>query len=135
MAVITEPLADVAGSKATDPVIFWTEELRENEAGTGTTITRRHQFLPVNGVLTTTDLDAGPAKVKVAGVVYSIVIPETDSTIRLWPLLDAAVPNAGAGDPSFVRNANNIRRVADVTQSDYAALSPDPDTVYFVFED
>jgi hypothetical protein len=134
MVVISEPLVDIAGASVNDPVVFWTEVIRENDAGTGVVTTRRHSFAPVNGVLTAVGLEAGPAKVKVGGKVYGILIPDTDTTIRLWPLIEAGLPVPDPSDASFVRNANNVRRIADVYESDFAALTPDPDTVYLVFE-
>lgn len=135
MTTISEPLANIAGVDETAPVTFYTDELRENADGTGTVTTRVHHVWPVNGVVTTEDLDPGPARVRIGLVTYPIVIPNSVSPVRLWPLIDASIPPPPSTN-LFVRNGGGIARVQRISASAYAALlSPDPETLYFVVAD
>ncbi|MFI8660716.1 hypothetical protein ACIGKR_12060 [Rhodococcus qingshengii] len=47
---------------------------------------------PAGGVLTTPDLDPGPARVCIAFEWFDIVIPDASGSQRLWPLIKDSVP-------------------------------------------
>lgn len=135
MTTISEPLANIAGVDETDPVTFYLDTIRENADGAGTVTTRIHQVWPINGVVTTEDLDPGPARVRIGLVTYPIVIPDSVTPVRLWPLLDAAIPPPKATN-LFVRNGGGIARAQRISAAGYAALvTPDPETLYFVVAD
>ncbi|MFC9436919.1 hypothetical protein [Nocardia sp. NPDC057030] len=135
MTTIAETLRNIAGVDETEPLTFFIDELRENADGTGTVTTRVHQVWPVDGRVVTEDLDPGPARVRIGLVTYPIVIPDSQSAVRLWPLLDASIPPPPQTN-QFVRNGGGIARAQRITASAYAALvTPDPQTLYFVVAD
>ncbi|MDG3012133.1 hypothetical protein G4X40_18485 [Rhodococcus sp. D2-41] len=135
MTVISEQIADLAGVPDTSTVTFWTTVLRENDTHTGTVTTRRHTFGLVAGVLTTTDLDPGPARVQIGPHAYDIVIPASSAPIRLWPLIDAGLPDALPPGTGWVRDGGDVHRVQALTQAAYEQIAtPDPQTLYIVTE-
>lgn len=137
MTVITEPIADIAGLGERQKVTIWTGALRENDSGTGTVTTRKHEITPVNGVLTTPNLDPGPARVRLGGVMdpIDITIPDSASPIRLWPLIDAAIGAPPPAATGFVKDGGNVARIQALTQAQYSALTtPDPATLYIIIE-
>ena len=136
MTVISEPIIDIAGLGARQKVRFTVPRMRESTDGSSTVTTRTHEVTPVDGVLTTPDLDPGPAKVSIGLDQFDIVIPDSETPIRLWPLIEAASPPPPP-DPEalFIRNSGGIRRAKILTQSAYAALTtPDPETFYIIIE-
>ncbi|MDG3012445.1 hypothetical protein G4X40_20095 [Rhodococcus sp. D2-41] len=135
MTIISERIADLAGVPETGTVTFWTTVLRENDTHTGTVTTRRHSFLVVAGLLTTTDLDPGPARVQIGPHAYDVVIPESTAPIRLWPLIDAALPAALPPGTGWIRDGGGIARGQALTSTEYAAITtPDPDSLYFIVD-
>lgn len=135
MTTISESLRNIAGVNETDPVTFFIDAIRENADGTGTVTTRIHQVWPVNGVITTEDFEPGPARVRIGLLTYPIVIPDSVTPVRLWPLIDASVP-PGPATNLFVRNGGGISRAQRISAAGYAALvTPDPETLYFVVAD
>lgn len=135
MTTISEPLADIAGVDEADPITFYLDVIRENANGTGTVTTKIHQVWPIDGVVTTEDLDPGPARVRIGLVTYPIVIPDSVTPVRLWPLIDASIP-APRTTNLFVRNGGGISRAQRISAAGYAALvTPDPETLYFVVAD
>ena len=136
MTVISEPIGDIAGLGERQKVRFTVPTMRESADGTATVTTRTHEVSPVNGVLTTADLDPGPAKVSIGHDQYDIVIPASDTPIRLWPLIEAGSPPPPPDPESlFIRNSGGIRRAKILTQTAYAALvTPDPETFYIIIE-
>ena len=92
MTVFVEPLGDIAGLADGREVVFEIGVVRENHAGTGMVTPRRVSVHPVGGVLTTPDLDPGPARVCIAFEWFDIVIPDESGSQRLWPLIEDAVP-------------------------------------------
>ncbi|MFC9761634.1 hypothetical protein [Rhodococcus jostii] len=134
MTVISEPVANIAGLTDHTPVIFSVEQIRVRASGTGIVTTSTHPVYAVDEVLTTPDLDPGPAKVTWAGRTYTITIPESETPVALWPLIDAGLPDP-TNEPGVVRNAGGIARIQRITESAYAALdTPDPETLYITFE-
>lgn len=92
MTVFVEPLGDIAGLADGREVVFEIGVVRENHAGTGMVTPRRVPVLPVGGVLTTPELDPGPARVCIAFEWFDIVIPNESEPQRLWPVIKDSVP-------------------------------------------
>lgn len=135
MTVIAEPLHDIGGIKETDSVTFFIDVVREDSGGTGTTTTTQHRVAPTDGVIITEDLDPGPARVRIGLVTYPIVIPDSVSPVRLWPLIDASMPPPPITN-LFVKNGGGIARAQRISAATYAALAtPDPETLYLVVAD
>ncbi|MFM9261473.1 hypothetical protein ACKAMS_22810 [Rhodococcus sp. 5A-K4] len=133
MTVIMEPLTDPAGRPETDPLTFYIETIRQNASGTATVSVKRVDVTPVDGVLTTPDLDPGPTQVQWRGVRYKIDIPDSDTSVRLWPLIDAGWPTPSPGAPGFVRNAGGIDRMEPVELADYSGHPKVPASLYLLF--
>jgi len=138
VTIISEAIADIAGAAEDQPISFRILRLRENHANTGITTVETHSFKPVGGVLTTSDLDPGPAQVRIGATWYDIEIPVAFTTIKLWPLIDAGVPAPDPDAEGFVRNAGGtpggVARIKTMYESEYSALtSYDPATEYHVF--
>lgn len=135
MTVISDSVENIAGAAHNKPIVFFVDRLRDNAASSGMVLPTRHSVMPVGGVFTTPDLDPGPAKVQVEGKTYPIVIPDSNTPVRLGPLIDASVPPPPVTN-EFVKNGGGIARAQRITQSDYAALTtPDPETLWFVVPD
>lgn len=92
MTVFVEPLGDIAGLADGREVVFEVGVVRENHAGTGMVTPRRVSVRPAGGVLTTPELDPGPARVCIAFEWFDIVIPNESGQQRLWPLIKDSVP-------------------------------------------
>ncbi|MFD7045152.1 hypothetical protein [Rhodococcus jostii] len=134
MTVISEPITTLAGVSDRTPVTFYVHTLRPTFAGVGIITPTRVQVLPEGGVLTTPDLDPGPATVSWGTKSYEITIPDEDDPVALWPLIDAGMP-VPSNEAGFVRNVGGIARIARITESAYAALTtPDPETLYITFD-
>ncbi len=135
MTIISEPLQDPAGRPETEPLAFYIETIRQNVSGTGTVSVKRVDVTPVAGVLTTPNLDPGPAEVQWRGSRYKITIPNSPAPVRLWPLIDAGMAPPGINAPGFVRNAGGAARIEVMTLAEYAAIAPgDPETVYITLD-
>lgn len=133
MTIISEPLQDPAGRPETEPLVFHIETIRQNASGTGTVSIKRVDVTPVGGILTTPNLDPGPAQVQWRGQRYSIMIPDSVSPVRLWPLLDAAMPQPPSTAAGFVRNGGGVTRIQALTQAEYDDLdNPDPATLFII---
>ena len=95
MTVISENVKDIAGLADNTKVVFYTNMPRENAAGDGIITPRRVTVTPNAGVLTTPQLDPGPAKVFYGTSSFDIVIPTSGTPVRLWPLIEQYVPVDG----------------------------------------
>ncbi|WP_280317314.1 phage upper tail fiber protein [Nocardia wallacei] len=135
MTVISEPVESIAG--ADNQTIFGFQSLvRESADGTGLITAALVTMQAVDGVLTTPDLDPGPALVSVGHRRFQIEIPDSGTPVRLWPLIHAGLPIPPAEEASAVRNAGGVARIQRITESAYLALTtPDPETLYVVVED
>ncbi|MDV6274109.1 hypothetical protein R3Q06_11415 [Rhodococcus erythropolis] len=132
MTVLTGLIRDVAEFDNQSVFAFHVPELRGS--GDEVVTTRTYFVQAVDGELTTPDLSPGPATLTVRAKEYQIVIPESDTPLPIWPLIDAGMPPP-VGLPGFVRNAGGIARIQRITIDDYAALpSKDPETLYITFE-
>ncbi len=133
MTYIVDTLTDLAGTHETNPVIFSTHVIRDNDDGTAIVTTTTHSYRPVAGVITTGDLDPGPARVRIGARYYDIDIPDWDTPIRLMPLIEAGLPVTPADEIAAVRNGGGVARIQVLTEAEYAALtSTDPETLYVV---
>lgn len=138
MPIVTQNLHDIARLDAKAPVTFFVGELRESGTGDGTIIVgRRRSYPPVNGVITTDNLDPGDATVILDGQPFQITLPDVEGPIELWPLIDAQLhPTPIDIDSLFVRNAGGVRRIKVVTQTQFNAITmPDPETIYAFVEE
>lgn len=132
MTVISEPIADIAGADNNTNFRFSVPILRENDTGTGMVTTRVYQVQARNGILTTPDLDAGPATVEIGLKKHPIVIPDSPTPIRLWPLVQAGMPVPPTEEAAAVRNGGGITRAQALSLAAYQAIpTPDPETLYF----
>lgn len=135
MTVISEPVAHIAGADDRTAFEFSSPILRENDAGTGTVTRAPVHLVAEEGVLTTPDLDPGPATVRIGQIAYQIEIPDSVTAVRLWPLIEAGLPVPPEEEAAAVRNGGGIARAQRITESAYAALAtPDPETLYLVVE-
>lgn len=132
MTVIQEPIEDIAGASYDSAIRFRVPVLRESSDGTSTVVTERHWFMPVDGVLTTDDLDPGPAKVQIGSMTYDIIIPVSSTPVRLWPLIDAGMPQPAPSTPGFVKDGGGVTRVQAVNQATYESMVHDPATLYII---
>lgn len=132
MTVLFDDVTTIAGFADGQRIRFSVPVLRENDSGDGIITTKHHDVRPVDGTLTTPDLDAGPAKVSIGMKSYNIVIPDSPTPVRLWPLIDAGMPPPPAGTPGFVRNGGGVARVQALTQAEYDTATHDPATLYVI---
>ena len=133
MTVISEPIQNIAGLGERQKVRFTVPVVRESVDNNALVTTRVHEVAPVNGVLTTPDLDPGPAKVWIGADEYDITVPDSSTPVRLWPLIDAGMPTPPEDAPGFVRDGGNVARIKAMTQAQYNAMAtPDPATLYII---
>lgn len=135
MTVISDLVENVAGAADNQPIVFYAERLRDNATSSGMVTPTRHSVMPVDGEFTTPDMDPGQARVRVGSTLYPIVIPESETPVRLGPLIDAGMPPPAVTN-EFVKNGGGIARAQRITAAAYAALTtPDPETLYVVMPD
>ncbi|NEW33857.1 hypothetical protein GV791_14980 [Nocardia cyriacigeorgica] len=133
MTVISEPVGDIAGADDATVFVFSSKVLRESGDGTGLITTRLASLQAEDGVLTTPDLDPGPAVVRIGAREYQIEIPDSPTPIRLWPLIEAGLPVPPTEEATAVRNGGGVARIQRISQTEYDALvTPDPETLYVV---
>jgi hypothetical protein len=132
VTVISENIRNIAGADNTTAFVFWTC-LRESADGNGLDTALTSRLVASSGVLTTPDLDPGPALVRIGATVYSIEIPDSDTSVRLWPLIQAGLPVPPSAEADAVRNGGGVARAQTITQAAYNALvTPDPATLYVI---
>lgn len=136
MTIIQDRLEDVAGEGLDQSVVFTIPRIRESADSTAIVTEDRHRFEVVDGELLTTDLDPGPAKVQIAGqpTIYDIVIPESPTPIRLWPLIDAGMPAPPAESPGFIRSDDTGRLLVMPTPDFNNLTTLDPMTMYATYD-
>lgn len=133
MTVISEPVDNIAGADSRTTFEFATLLLRESADGTGTVTTAPYFVQATDGMLTTPDLDPGPAQVRIGQRVYRIEVPDSPDPIRLWPLIEAGLPVAPVEEAAAVRNGGGARRLEVDELADYEAIAvPDPETLFFI---
>ncbi|MFI6368722.1 hypothetical protein ACIBG0_39075 [Nocardia sp. NPDC050630] len=133
MTVISEPISNIAEADNDTDFFFSSPVLRESGDGTGMVTTTPILVNAVAGVLTTPDLDPGPTKVRIGLNSYYIVIPDSVTPVRLWPLILAGLPVPPAEEAEAVRNGGGVALITVLTEAEYAALtSVDPETLYVV---
>lgn len=135
MTVISEPISNIAGADDLTVFVFRSILNRESADGTGLVTSRIETMQADDGILTTPDLDSGPAAVRIGATEYRIEIPDSPTPIRLWPLVEAGLPITPVEEATAVRNGGGVRRIAVAELDDYLAMpTPDPETVYIVPE-
>lgn len=137
MTVLTSNVRDIAG--ADDATVFTFEIPVVRGAADGGVVTvRSSRYTAEYGVLTTEDLEPGPAVCRLSGGLsaeYQITIPESSTPIQLWPLLEAGAPQAPEIAGRYVINAGGVARAQWISQANWSAIAPgDPDTTYYVYE-
>ncbi|MCK8675023.1 hypothetical protein M1M07_28435 [Rhodococcus sp. HM1] len=141
MTVLTANVRDIAGADDATVFTFETPAVRGGLDGSVVTI-RARRYTAEYGVLTTDDLEPGPAVLHLSGGMradYRITIPDSTTPVQLWPLIDAATPpDNEAWMTGFVRNGGGVARVAAMVDDEYWLLVADglddPATVYFTVE-
>ncbi|WP_227979999.1 hypothetical protein [Nocardia spumae] len=134
MTVIQETVETIGGAD-NDTMFTFASQLRDSSDGTALITTLGVRVTPQAGVLTTPDLDPGLATVSVGVKSYTIDIPDSDTPVRLWPLIEAGLPVPATQEASAVRNGGGIARAQAMTETAYAAITPDPETAYYLYED
>lgn len=133
MTVISENVENIAGADNQTPFAFAAPVIRDSFDDTAFITTTPTRVMPVAGVLTTPDLDPGPAVVRIGLRTYSIEIPDSPTPIRLLPLVEAGLPIPPTEEASAVRNGGGVALIRVLTEAQYAALtSRDPETLYVV---
>lgn len=138
MTILVATVRDIAGIDDSTLFRFEVPATRGTDpAGTGIVTTRTYRVQPKDGELTTPDLEPGVCVVRIQGdpVTYRITIPDSVTSIQLWPLIEAAAPpGAGMDTTGFVHNAGGIERTQAVALADYPDLPKDPATLYVIFD-
>jgi hypothetical protein len=137
MTVITETIDTIAGVDSSTTFAFSAPNVRDSSGDNALITTTSVSVKPVDGVLTTPDLDPGTAVVQVGLQSFTITIPDSATPIRLWPLIEAALPVPPAQQATAVINGGGAARIQVMTADDYAALvsttTPDPGSVFLVY--
>ena len=123
MGIITENLFDLAGVSTTKPVQFDVTAPRESGAGLGMVVPKTKTVQPVNGVITTPDLNPGPAVVWLDNHRFEIEIGAAGITQRLRDLILAglATPPSGPSWQSIVTGM--LESLNEELANTYAPLS------------
>ncbi|WP_072814264.1 hypothetical protein [Rhodococcus zopfii] len=136
MTIVTGNIRDIAGVDDATVFTFETPTVRGGLGGGVVTI-RARRYTAEYGVLTTDDLEPGPAVLHLSGGMradYRITIPDSDTPVQLWPLIDAATePDNTAWMTGFMRNAGGLARGKAMPLADYASAPKDPETLYILF--
>ena len=91
MTVVTDPVTTPAGEPDDRPWMFARVlPISEGDDGTGIVTARTVNVLPVNGILTTPDLEPGDYVARYRSHEYPITVPNSVTPIRLWPLVNSA---------------------------------------------
>lgn len=140
MTVISEPVSTIAGADNNTTFEFSSPYVRA--AGDDLVTMRPVQLAAVDGVLTTPDLQPGPAVVRVGQRVYQVNIPDEDDPIRLTDLIAEYEPlppavvsqawlaaqEAGEARDQAVAAAQGISDISDdvaQVEADKAAVAAD----------
>lgn len=134
MTVISEHVDNIAGADDGTVFVFASILLRDSDDGTSLITTTPTRVTPVAGVLTTPDLDPGPAYVRVGlSQSYRVDVPDSPTPIRLWPLIAVGLPVPPVEEATAVRNLGGIAGAKRVTLAEYQAMpTPDLATLFIV---
>lgn len=136
MTILTANVRDVAGADDNTIFTFEIPTVRGSADG-GIATVRACRYTARFGVITTDDLEPGPAVLRISGDpsgAYQITIPVSAEPVQLWPLIDAAVPpDEQSWSTGFVRNAGGVARIQAVHVDEYPGLVKDPATFYILY--
>lgn len=137
MTVIVESIDSIAGADSSTVFQFSSPIVRDSSGDNALITTISVQVKPIDGVLTTPDLDPGPATVQVGVTPFAITIPASPTPIRLWPLIQAALPVPPAEVSTAVRDGGGAARIQVMTAAEYTALvaasTPDPGSIFLTY--
>ncbi|MGW4325467.1 hypothetical protein ACWEKR_06200 [Nocardia sp. NPDC004573] len=135
MTVISEQVSSIAG--ADNNTIFGFQSILDREAfdGTGMITTALITMQASSGVLTTPDLDPGATIVYVGSRRYKIDIPDSDTPIRLMPLIADGLPITPVQEARALIARGSLTSIEDVTESWWAANPHNPGTLYVLIPD
>lgn len=137
MTILTGFVRDVGAFDDLTVFKFEVPVIRDVGDGAGVVTTRSVRCTATGGVLTTPDLAPGPARLTIQGDprTYHITIPDSEESILLWPLIQAATPpDPGEWTTGFVVNHGGISGMKAVPLADYPTMPKDPATFYALFE-
>lgn len=133
MTVISDTMVDIGHGPNVDALYIYAPGLRDSGDSTQI-ITGQWLSVPIApaGTFTSPDLEPGPARVRIGGIAYELIVPDSDTPVRLWPLIDAAVPPP-PDTAGFIRNGGGVMRAQVLTEAQYSGIgTPDPETLYIV---
>lgn len=138
MTVIVEHVEYLGGVDDSTVFSFSSPMVRDSDDDTALITKRAMSYTASNGVLTTDDLDPGPATVTVGvSSSFQIAIPDSPTPIRLWPLIQAGLPVPPAQMATAVINGGGAAMIRVMTADEYAALvsstTPDPGSIFYVY--
>lgn len=138
MTILTGFVRDIGNLDELTTFKFAVPVIRDVGDGAGVVTTRKILCqADASGVLTTPDLDPGPAILTIQGdpQQYHITVPDSDDPVLLWPLIQAATPpEPGAWTTGFIADGGGITRAKAVPIDDYPDIPKDPATLYIIFD-
>jgi hypothetical protein len=116
------------------------DEVRDSADETRMILRARHTITvdQSDGTFTSDDLEPGAAKVRIGagGDWYSIEIPDSETPIRLWPLIQAGLPVVPEL-ANHIASDGTVQIARVMTSAGYSALigatTPDPGSVFLVY--
>lgn len=135
MTVISESISSIAG--ADSQTVFGFRSIRDRRSfdNTGMVTELLTTMQAVGGVLTTPPLDPGPTIVTVGSRTYQIDVPDSDTPVRLMPLIEQGLPVAPSGSARAVIALGTVTALEDVTETWWASQPHVPGTVYILLPD
>jgi hypothetical protein len=135
MTIISESVSSIAGADSQTVFGFRSILDRRNHANTGMVTATRVTMQASAGVLTTPDLDPGETIVDVGSRTYRIIVPDSDTPVRLMPLIEEGLPVPPVQQARAVIAQGNVTTIEDVTESWWASQPHIPGTVYIILPD
>lgn len=132
MTVISDTFADISGHGDVRAVTFWAPFMRDETTGEFI-VTPQPVHVPIaaDGSFTTPNLLPGLVRVRINGRAYDITLPDWETSVRLGPLLAAALPIPPTDEAVAVKNYGGVSGILRLTLDEYTALSViDPETLY-----
>jgi hypothetical protein len=135
MTVISESVSSIGG--ADNNTIFGFQSILDRGSfdGTGMVTAALITMQAIAGVLTTPSLDPGETIVYVGPRRYLIDIPDSETPIRLMPLILEGLPVMPIQQARPVIALGNVTSIQDVTESQWLADTHTPGGIYVVIPD